>query len=109
MIDFNNQPGHAATQLAASMLLLANRDKATETAISFARAHKEGAVTFLAENGYLLTLMEQVHVNRDPRDFLTLLNPITDLKIPHPDPAKTLFVTREMAIEACWKLYQVRF
>ncbi|QBX41422.1 hypothetical protein E4T63_12830 [Pseudomonas fluorescens] len=108
MIDFINQAGQAAVQLAASMLLLGNRDKANETAIAFARNHKEAAVAILTAEGYLLNQMQEVHVNRDPRDFLTLLSPITDLKIPHPEQAKTLFVTREEAINACWNLYEVR-
>lgn len=107
MIDFNSDPRRAATLLAASMLLLANRDKATDTAISFAIAHKQAAVEFLTEKGYMLTQMQEVDVNRDSLDFLGALDPVKDLKIPHSDDKKSLFVTREELTSTCLKLYGV--
>ncbi len=107
MIDFQQQPQKTGLQLAASMLLLANRARATETAIAMALQHKEIAVTELTKGGYLLQLMTEVDRVRDPADFLASLNPVKDLLIRHSDGTKNIIVPSEDATALCSKLYGV--
>ncbi len=107
MIDFNQQLNKAGLQLAASMMLLANRGRATEGALEMARQHKEIAATELAQSGYLLQLMTEVDKARPPEEFLASLNPVKSLLIPHSDKAKNIIVPSEDTIALCLKLYGI--
>lgn len=89
------------------MLLLANRERATDAAINMARQHKEIAVTELAQSGYLLQFLMEVDKVRDPADFLASLNPVKSLLIPHSDKTRNIIVSSEDTTALCSKLYGI--